>query len=321
MVKIKDVANKAGVSVSTVSRVLCKGPVSDKVRERVEAAMAELDYRPNLAARRLRSQHSDTVGLIVSDIRNPFFTAISRAVEDEAYRHGMRVILCNTDEDAAKEAMYLRLMREERVSGVILAPTREGARLAPDGLGFPVVMVDRAPESWQGDAVLLDNRRAAALLVEHLLAEGCTRIGGLFGSTSSTGAERHAGFAATLAAAGLPAPARFVPPCADEAELAVAQWLAEPDRPQALLVSNGIFLLAALRMARAQGLALPGQLRLVGFDNDVWTGLVEPGLTVIEQPVDDIGRSAMAMLCERLQQPTRSYRRVVLQGKLVVRGS
>ena len=121
MAKIKDVAEAAGVSPSTVSRVLCNGPVSDKVRKRVEEAMRQLDYRPNLAARRLRSQHTDTIGLIVSDIRNPFFTAVSRAVEDEAYRNGMRVILCNTDENPDKEAMYLRLMQEERVTGVIFA--------------------------------------------------------------------------------------------------------------------------------------------------------------------------------------------------------
>ncbi|SCK05284.1 LacI family DNA-binding transcriptional regulator [Vogesella sp. LIG4] len=322
MAKIKDVAELAGVSVSTVSRVLCNGPVSDKVRKRVEAAMAKLDYRPNLAARRLRSQHTDTIGLIVSDIRNPFFTAVSRAVEDEAYRNGMRVILCNTDENPEKEAMYLKLMREERVTGVILAPTRHSAAaLDTESLGFPVVMIDRTPAQGDGDAVVLDNRRAAAQLVEHLLAAGYRDIGGLFGNTSSTGAERHAGFVDALGSAGLPAPARFVPPSVEAAEAAVSTWLAEPDRPRALLISNGIFLLGAVRAIKAAGLSLPHDLALAGFDNEVWTGLIDPGLTVIEQPVDEIGRSAMAMLLARLEDPARSHRHVVLQGRLVPRGS
>lgn len=188
---IKDVARLAGVSVATVSRVLGNGPVSPALRAKVEEAIAGSGYRPNLSARRLRSQSSLTVGLIVSDICNPFFTAVGRAVEDAAYRAGMRVILCNTDENPEKEAMYLRLMQEERVSGVILAATRAtAARLDIAALGFPVVMVDRAGPGG-GDAVLLDNAAAAGQLVAHLLEQGYRRIGGLFGNTSSTGAERR----------------------------------------------------------------------------------------------------------------------------------
>lgn len=127
--RIKDVAEAAGVSVTTVSRVLSNhGPVRAEVRERVQAAIAQLGYRPNAAARRLRSGDTATIGLIVSDVRNPFFTEVSRAVEDAAYRRGLRVILCNTDENLEKEAMYLRLMAEERVTGVIYSPTHDAAQ-------------------------------------------------------------------------------------------------------------------------------------------------------------------------------------------------
>ena len=320
--KIKDVAEAAGVSPSTVSRVLCNGPVSDKVRKRVEEAMRQLDYRPNLAARRLRSQHTDTIGLIVSDIRNPFFTAVSRAVEDEAYRNGMRVILCNTDENPDKEAMYLRLMQEERVTGVIFAPTRQTvANLDPAALGFPVVMIDRASRDVTTDAVVLDNRRAAAALVEHLLAQGYRDIAGVFGNTSSTGMERHAGFAEAMQQAGLPAPAQFVAPSVEAAEQAVLAMLAAPQRPRALLVSNGVLMLGAVRALKSAGLHWPQDVALAGFDNEVWTELLGDGLTVIEQPVGEIGRAAMAMLLERLDDPARSPRIVVLQGKLLARGS
>ncbi|QEL55802.1 LacI family DNA-binding transcriptional regulator [Chromobacterium paludis] len=319
---IKDVARLAGVSVATVSRALGDGPVSPALRAKVEAAIAQSGYRPNLSARRLRSQHTQTIGLIVSDIRNPFFTAVSRAVEDVAYRAGMRVILCNTDENPDKEAMYLRLMQEERVSGVIFAATRATAdSLDAAALGFPVVLIDRAGAAASCDAVLLDNRRAAAQLVEHLLAAGYRRIGGLFGNTSSTGAERHAGFVEAMQRAGLPAPARFVAPSAAAAQTSVAAWLAEADAPEALIASNGLLLLGAAKAVRAAGFAVPERLALAGFDNDSWTELTEPGVTVIEQPVDDIGREAMEMLLERLRQPERPPRKVVLAGRLVARGS
>ncbi|WP_249604984.1 LacI family DNA-binding transcriptional regulator [Chromobacterium sp. IRSSSOUMB001] len=321
-VSIKDVAQAAGVSVATVSRALAKGPVSAALKAKVEAAIAATGYRPNLSARRLRSRHSDTIGLIVSDIRNPFFTAVSRAVEDVAYQAGMRVILCNTDENPDKEAMYLRLMQEERVTGVIFAATRATAEtLDAEALGFPVVLIDRAAPGGAADAVVLDNAAAAGLLVSHLREQGHSRIGGLFGNTSSTGAERHAGFAAALAEAGLAAPARFVAPTAEAAQQAVSAWLAEAEAPRALVISNGLLLLGAMRAVRALGLELPRQLALAGFDNDSWTELAGPGLTVIEQPVDEIGRAAMAMLLERLVQPQRSTRKVVLTGRLVVRGS
>ncbi|MDN0073632.1 LacI family DNA-binding transcriptional regulator [Crenobacter sp. SG2303] len=321
-IQIKDVARVAGVSPSTVSRVLGNGPVSAEVRKKVEAAIKATGYRPNLAARRLRSQHSQTIGLVVSDIRNPFFTAVSRAVEDAAYKAGMRVILCNTDEDAGKEAMYLSLMQEERVTGLIFAPTRETAEtLDSNKLGFPVVLIDRAGPPGRNDAVVLDNAQASEILVEHLLSQGCRHIGGVFGNTSTTGVERHAGFVAALERRGLPAPARFIAPSLDAAESAIRQWLVEPDRPEALIASNGLLLMGALKAARQAKIEVPRDLLLAGFDNDDWTDIIGSGMTVLEQPVYEIGRTAMAMLMARLESPELLPRKIVLSGRLVVRGS
>lgn len=329
-VSIKDVAQKAGVSVATVSRVLSNGPVSDALRARVEEAVAATGYRPNLSARRLRSQHSQTIGLIVSDIRNPFFTAVSRAVEDAAFQAGMRVILCNTDENPDREAMYLRLMQEERVTGLIFAPTRATlARLDRAGLDFPVVLIDRGGPSGLYDSVVLDNQQAAAALVDHLHAQGYRRIAGLFGNTSTTAVERHGGYHAAMVAHGLTPDARFVPPYAAAAEEEVAGWLAQARRPgagseavpEAVMVSNSLLLMGVVKAARKHGLSIPEDLALAGFDNEAWTELVGPGLTVIEQPVHEIGAAAMALLFERLDTPDRPTRKVVLSGTCVVRGS
>lgn len=321
-VGIRDVARAAGVSTATVSRALGRGPVSDALREQVEAAVRATGYRPNLSARRLRSQSAQTIGLIVADIRNPFFTAVSRAVEDAAFAKGMRLILCNTDEDPAREAMYLRLMEEERVTGVIFAPTGAAAdSLRERPLGFPVVLIDRAGPPGAHDSVVLDNPAAGAGLVDHLVDQGCSRIGGLFGSTSSTARERRAGYETAMARHGLEPSVRTVAPNAAAAEAAAARWLAEPGRPEALILSNGLILMGVVRAARCLGLRVPGDLALAGFDNEPWTDLVEPGLTVVEQPVDEIGAQAMRLLFERIAQPDQPVRKVVLSGRTVLRGS
>jgi LacI family fructose operon transcriptional repressor len=320
--RIKDVALAAGVSVATVSRALGNGPISEALRKRVEEAVRATGYRPNLSARRLRSQDSQTIGLIVSDIRNPFFTGVARAVEEAAYDAGMRVILCNSDENPEREALYLRLMQEERITGLIFAPTRATLD-GLDGLDldFPVVLIDRATAATRHDAVVLDNARAAAALVEHLHGQGYRRIAGLFGNTSTTGIERHEGYRSAMTARGLTPSARFVAPQAEAAEAALLSWLAEPDRPEAVLVSNSLLLMGTIKALRRLDLSFPEDIALAGFDNEPWTELVGPGLTVIEQPIHEIGRSAMDLLFERLDAPARPARKLVLAGACVVRGS
>jgi LacI family fructose operon transcriptional repressor len=320
MVSIKDVARAAGVSPATVSRALGGGPVSAELRAQVAAAVRATGYRPNLSARRLRSQDSATIGLIVADISNPFFTAVARAVEDAAYQAGLRVILCNTDENPEKEAMYLQLMEEERVTGVIFAPTRATAeRLGDREQNFPIVLIDRAAAGW--DAVVLDNFAASEALVAHLYGRGYRRIAGLFGNASTTGIERHAGYAAAMARLGLTASARFLAPSVAAAEAEICGWFDRGEAPEAVIASNGLLLLGVVRGMRAAGRSMPGDMAVAGFDNETWTELVGPGLTVIEQPVAEMGRAAMDLLLERLETPGGAVRKIVLGGICVMRGS
>ncbi|MBH1651047.1 LacI family DNA-binding transcriptional regulator [Stenotrophomonas maltophilia] len=321
-ISINDVARVAGVSKSTVSRVLGGGPVSEAVRGRVEAASRQTGYHPNLQARRLRARHTGIIGLIVADIRTPFFTALIRAVEEVAYREGLRVTLCNTDEDPEREALYLQLMHEERISGLIFAPTRTTVgRLERLVLDYPTVLVDRAAPGGSIDSVVLDNPAAMVGLVEHLVARGYRRIGGRFGSTSPTAAERRDGYLAAMRTHGLQPDYREGEPTAEAAIATVEQWLAGPSRPEALVASNSLLLMGALKAARSAGLAIPDALALAGFDNERWTELVEPGITVIEQPVEEMGRAAMSLLLERLRAPELPVRRLVMTGRCVGRGS
>jgi len=320
---IKDVARQAGVSTTTVSRVLSvPEAVRPALRTRVEAAIAALSYRPNLAARRLRQQRASLIGLIVSDIRSPFFTDVARAVEDVAYRNGQRLILCNTDEDPAKEQSYLELMADEQASGVIISPTLDGlSRLRSGGWPFPMVMVDRAQTDTPADRVLLDNRQAALRLTEHLLAAGYRDIVALAGARSTTGRDRHAGYADAMRAAGAEPRELWLPPTVDAGRSAADGLLAGASRPDALLATNGLLLLGAAQAIQSAGLAMPDDIGLAGFDNNDWTTLPALDVTVIEQPTYDIGRTAAELLMQRLQEPTRPSRSVVLEGRLIARGS
>ena len=326
MASIKDVAAHAGVSTTTVSRVLAgAAAVRPAVRQTVQRAIAELGYRPNLAARRLRQQRASIVGLIVSDIRNPYFTEIGRAVEDMAYRNGLRLILCNSDEDAAKESAYLELMADEQACGVILSATPERLAKLASPPPYPLVLIDRAPErldpAAMTDVVQIDNVGAARRLTQHLLDHGHRRITALVGARSTTGQQRRAGFEAALQAQGLPAPARLLPPTAEAARAATLELLATDERPQALLATNGLLLLGAAQALQQRGLRVPADIALAGFDNNDWTALLPPGITVIAQPTLEIGRTAVELLLQRIKEPARTPRRVVLDGELLVRGS
>ena len=208
MTTIRDVARLAGVSPATVSRVLNNNPeVNGAYRERVKDAIAQLDYRPNGLARNLRRRATMVIGVIISDIANPFFTAMVRAVEDVAQAAGYSAVLANADEDVAKEVRYLEVAAAERMAGVVLSPaSSKSTRI--DLLaecGIPVVTVDRRLQTADVDSVVVTNRRAARQATEHLLAEGCRRIAFIAGPTeTSTAADRLTGYRQALRAGGRP---------------------------------------------------------------------------------------------------------------------
>ncbi len=327
MANIKDVAKQAGVSIASVSRVLAgRTGVGKTTRQRVLKAIQALDYRPDLSAQRLRSRRTDTIGLIVSDIRNPFFTEISRAVEDMAYQHRMRVILCNTDEDPEKEALYLDLMRDEKVSGVILSPSLPIlARFQISDYPFPVVLVDRCDRETTADAVVLDNTDSAYRLTVHLIEQGYRRILFIYDATSATGRQRHQGYVTAMATCGLETQVKVVPTpvraTVDVAHAIVSELVREQLLPDALIGSNGLIVLGIIQALREVRLQFPEQIALAGFDDSPWTQLQGPGITVIAQPVYDIGQAATELLLQRIAHPSQPARRIVLSGELRKRGS
>lgn len=326
MVSIKDVAEAAGVSTATVSRVLSNGlHVRQEVRDRVMETVERMGYRPNLVARSLRSQQSNTIGLIVSDIRNPFFTSISRAVEDTAYEQGISVFLCNTDENPEKETMYLNLMRDEGVAGIIFSPTRQTiTNLSISRFDFPIVVVDRSIPNGDVDVVLLDNVDAAYRLTQHLIENGYRRIAAICGETSATGPERRSGYEKALRAHGLspiPELVKYAQPKIEAGYATTLKMLDAAQPPDALFTTNSLLAAGALQAIRERQLTIPDDIALVTFDETTWASLVQPAITLIDQPTYEIGKTAAELLLQRIADPTRSTRQVILKGQLLVRGS
>ncbi|MEW5956302.1 MAG: LacI family DNA-binding transcriptional regulator [Chloroflexota bacterium] len=327
MISIKDVADAAGVSTATVSRVLSDKPhVRPEIRDRVLAVVENLSYRPNRVARSLRVQKSNIIGLIVSDIQNPFFTAVSRAVEDFAYEHELSVFLCNTDENPKKEKLYLDLMRDENVAGVILSPTPRTADAFAEvaNLQLPIVVIDRRVRNIEVDSVVIENVEAAYKIVEHLLDDGHQRIGAIFGTDSITGRERHEGYLRALKEHGvkvLPELIHYVSPREVDGYTKTQELLSFSEPPDAIFAGNALLSAGAFRALRESRLAIPDEIAFAGFDETNWTTLVEPPVTVIEQPTYEIGQTATELLLKRIEEPTRPTREVILKGKLIVRQS
>ena len=324
MPSIKDVAQEAGVSTATVSRVLAnKSRVNAETRKRVSEAIQRLNYRPNLIARSLRVQKSAKIGLVVSDIRNPFFTAISRAVEDAAYEQGYSVLLCNTDENPEKEELYLNLLHDENVAGIIFSPTQKfSAGLKTYKSAIPFVIIDRSVESKDVDMVLLDNVAAAYELTTHLIENRYRSFAGLFGNASTTGKERSLGFQKALQDHQLsPIAIHFIAPRIKQGYEATMSLLAGNQKPDAIFTSNSLLTAGVFQAIRDSKLNVPNDVALVGFDETTWGTLVDPPITIIAQPTEEIGRTATELLFQRITEPGRSPKTVILKGRLLQRGS
>jgi LacI family transcriptional regulator len=321
-IRITDVAGRARVSPATVSRVLNGvATVNPTSRDRVLQAARELGYRPNMLARNLRRQRLQMIAVLVSDIQNPHFAEMVRAVEDAAYSRRCRVLLCNSDESAEKQRSYIDVLAGERVSGVILVANDPAAPEIADllDLGIAVVAFDRPIRDPRADSVLIDNEGGARRATRHLLDAGHERVAFISGPLSVyTGTERLAGYQGEMADARLEPIVEYGDFRIGGGRAATERLLAERPDVTALVVANNLMSLGALQAIRSHSTEPPA---LVGLDDPFWAPTVDPALTTLVQPVRSMSDTAVDLLFERMSGDRTEPRRRVFEFELCVRDS
>lgn len=329
-VTIADVATHADVSHATVSRVLNnKGTVNPILRERVLSAVQELGYKPNRAAQRLRSNTSDIIGVIVSDIQSPFFVSVVRGIEDAAYANQMNIVLCNADEDLHRQQTYLSYLQAENVAGIIVSPTwhmNESNELEMfQNSGIPIVLIDRIVQNYKFDTVSVDNVDGAYTATKHLINLGYRDIALLAGNLKlSTGKGRYEGYIKAMTEANLPIKDEYVMFgnfTQEDGNQLTKELMRQQNPPEAIFTSNILSTVGTLKALREMGLTTPHDVALIGFDDlPMATELTTP-LTTVAQPNIEMGSEAVRLLLRRLKTPDAPVQSIVLRTQLVVRES
>ncbi len=331
-VTIRDVALRAGVSIAAVSRTLNQsGYVSNEVKQRVREAVQFLHYRPHDSARGLKLQRTNTIGLVIADITNPFYAELAAGVLSSARKWGYHVILAAMDEEPAQEEEYLNVLMEKRVDGILAVATGQNTRLWREAidLGIKVVLVGRKIASLPDvDAVLLDNVKGGYDATTYLTSLGHRRIGIISGPLSTTtGQGRLHGYYKALEEAALPIDPELVQMVSFKRKSgiqAIEQLLALRKPPTAIFASNNLLGETALFALRERGVQIPKDISLVMFDDVPWASLTMPPLTVVAQPIPLLGKYAVEQLMHRLQHPdipVSEGRTIVLEPELIIRES
>jgi len=327
---LHEVGIRAGVSAMTVSRVVNgRGGVDMETRRRVEEAIQALDYVPNRIARGLISQKTQTIGLIVPDVVNPFFAPVVRGAESAARKAGYRVLLCNSEGDLRLEREYIEDLVAHRVEGLMLAPASDRSRSSILSLlrgGFPLVLIDRALPDADCDLIVSDNANGARRLIEHLIGIGHKEIAHVTDAEdTSTGRERLRGYRDALDAAGIPFQSELVVRTTVDrigGYRAAQEILTRDSLPTAIFAVNNMTAVGTMEALRERGLSVPRDMGLVCFDDVEHLAVLSPFLTVIDQPAETFGSLGAQLLLERMTGKASSRpRRIILQTDLIVRES
>lgn len=325
-ITIRDVAALAGVSTATASRVLSGHPAtSDESRRLVAAAAAELDFRPNAQARALRSTRTNAIGLLVADVRNPFFADLAHTVEQAAIAAGYVTLLGNANERTDQQDRYIDTLISRRVDGIIVAPQGDGSGSIRSVISraIPMVFVDRTIDGIDVPSVTTDSDDGIRQAVAHLAAAGHTRIGYIAGPLSiSTGRERFTAFTRAIADLGLSEDPALVyygdfQSASGSAGIEALTTLSSP--PTAVLAADNLMTVGAVGMLHQLGIRIGDDVALVGFDDVEWFSLLTPALSTISHSVEDMGRTAVELLLRVIagEKPES----VVLPSHLIARAS
>ena len=331
-ITLKDIARKVGVHPSTVSRVLNSKNQSlripESTRKRIIQAAKEMNYQPNEMARGLRLKKTHTIGLVVPDISNPFFSYIAKSIELEADKKGYSVIICNSDENQDKEINSIELLRKRRCDGIIIAPVQDTSQhfKALKKEKYPFVFVDRQFEDFEANTVVTDNYRDAYRAVDYLIQLKHRKIGFISGRRGIyTIRGRLAGYKAALNAYSIPFIEEYRSGEGFSAESgyeATRQILSLAERPSALLVSGNLITIGALQAIHEMKLSIPADMSVIGFCDSPGVAVYQPPLTTIAHPLSQIGKEAFSLLVDTIQSKNRdAYKKIVLSTQFVIRNS
>jgi DNA-binding LacI/PurR family transcriptional regulator len=323
---IKDVAEAAQVSRSTASRALTgRGYVAPGVRDRVRKAAQSMGYVPDAMARHLRQQASQSIGVLISDLRNDFYASLASGVSQQAPELQYTMMLADDNGSPKAEVEAAKTFVELRVAGVIVTPVSADVVNYLAGHNIPVVEVDRQFAPGRCDAVVVDNQSAARDVTADLLALGHRRIALVIDEMHwTTGRNRYTGYKTAFAEAGVPADESLVVSAGWDvsgAQAGARQLLALPEPPTAVFAANNVLAEGVWRAAMELGLRIPDDLSLVAFDDAPWMSMVQPGVNAVAQDPVAMGQAAVTQLVERIGAPTAPIRTIMLSASVRERGS
>lgn len=328
MPTIKDVARRVGVSTATVSHVINKTRfVSEELRRRVLEAIQELNYQPNAIARSLVKRKTHTIGIIITDILNPFYTAIVRGIEDVTYKSGYSVVLCNTDEDPEKEILYIQILLEKRIDGLIISTAfQDGPHpLLSRFKMIPLAAIVRRIQGLASDAVLGDNTGGAHKAIDHLIQLGHRRIGIISGPPGlSSGAERLEGYKNALGNHRIPFDEHWIKIGDFKRESGYSltkEIFQKSPLPTALFVANNQMTIGALQALNELRIRIPEDISFVSFDDMEWYSFLDPPLTTVEHSPYLMGKTAGEILLQKVSHKRKNPKKVLIPSHLIIRKS
>lgn len=326
---IKDIARMANVSITTVSRALNKeGGVSEKTREKILQIAKELNYRPNRLARSLVTKRTNTIGIILPDITNPFFPEIVRAVEDTANKFGYNLIICNTDDNSEKESLYLQVLKEKCVDGIIFTssinPSSKNIKQLLE-YKIPFVLVDRYIDIDHPAGIYTDGTLGMYEAVKYLISMGHERIAFISGPKESKSAfQRYMGYINALKEANIPVRESLIKEGnykISGGEKVVMELLSSKEDFTAVACANDLMAVGAIEVLTQSNIKVPEEISITGFDNISLSKVVSPKLTTVEQPSYEMGEKATKMLLKLIEGKSLRKTEISLKPKLIIRNS
>ncbi|KAF0819599.1 Transcriptional regulator, LacI family [Bacillus sp. ZZV12-4809] len=326
-VTIYDVAKEANVSIATVSKVINNtGRIGEKTKRKVLEVMKQLDYQPNMMASALMGKQTKTIGLLIPDLANPFFSELARSIEDRAHEFGYSLVICSTDYQTEKENKYLALLKRKSVDGFILASGFEDLNKVEELVkeDVPVAIVARDLPMFSINTVALDDFMGGYLAASHLIELGHQNIGVIARDVWSN-RERLRGFKQALEESNLEFTQEFeyingishVEP----GKFMTAKYLKGNKPPTAIFACNDLLAIGAIQAVKEQGMRVPEDISVVGFDNTLIATIVEPPLTTVAQPIQHMGREVLDLIISMIKGEKKEKMRLTLLPSLVTRNS